>query len=173
LTKWKAVAILPKNSRTNSALFAQGRLNFDATDLMLILRQDDNEAYGKEETSGIAFADTENRDTGARLPRRAEKNLCLDIDQLFAQWSLGASFIVESDRYNDPANTSLLPGYGTVDVRATWNFLPGWSALVKVDNVLDRRYATSQGNDSVTFEPFDYLAAGRTFMASVRYDFKQ
>ncbi|NMT63585.1 TonB-dependent receptor domain-containing protein [Marinobacter orientalis] len=282
-----------ENSRSNSAVFGQARLNFDANELMFSLRLDDNEAYGKEETGGIAlghqfdrshrlrlsyatsfkaptfndlyleipsdfgsylgnpdldpekgqmmeigfsgrydswfwdaaiyqndvddlitfvfdpatfdstmenvetarirgvevssgfetdgwnlaaavtYADSENRDTGARLPRRAERNLRLDVDRLFAQWSLGASFIAESDRYNDPANTSLLPGYGTVDVRAAWNFLPGWSASFKVDNVLDRRYATSQGNDSVTFEPFDYLAAGRTFMASVRYDFKQ
>lgn len=278
-----------EDSRTNSAVFGQGRLNFDATDLMLSLRLDDNEAYGKEETGGVAFghqldrahrfrlsyatsfraptfndlyltvpfytgnpdldaeegqmveagfsgrydqwywdialyqndvkdlityvsdpvtfegtmenvetarirgvevssgietadwnlaaavtyADTENRDTGERLPRRAEKNLRLDIDRLFSQWSVGASFIAESDRYNDAANTSLLPGYGTVDLRAAWNFQPGWSASFKVDNVLDRRYATSIGYDSATFAPFDYLAAGRTFMASVRYDFQQ
>ncbi|PHQ25946.1 TonB-dependent receptor [Marinobacter guineae] len=278
-----------EDSRTNSAVFGQARLNYDATDLMLSARLDDNEAYGKEETGGIAlghqfdrthrlrlsyatsfraptfndlyltvpfytgnpnlepeegqmveagvsgrydqwfwdiavyqndvedlitfvsdpvtfegtvenvesarirgvelssgfeagswdvnaaltWADSENRDTGTRLPRRAEKNLRLDVDRLFDQWSVGASFIAESDRYNDAANKSLLPGYGTVDVRAAWNFLPGWSARFKVDNVLDRRYATSLGNDSVTFEPFDYLAAGRTYMASVRYDFRQ
>lgn len=278
-----------EDSRTNSAVFGQARLNFDATDLMVSARLDDNEAYGKEETGGIAlghqfdrahrvrlsyatsfraptfndlyltvpfytgnpnlepeegqmveagvsgrydqwfwdvavyqndvedlitfvsdpvtfegtvenvesarirgielssgfetgnwdvnaaltWADSENRDTGKRLPRRAEKNLRLDVDRLFDQWSVGASFIAESDRYNDAANNSLLPGYGTVDLRAAWNFLPGWSASFKVDNVLDRRYSTSRGNDSVTFEPFDYLAAGRTYMASVRYDFRQ
>ena len=275
-----------EDSRTNSAVFGQARLNFDATDLMVSARLDDNEAYGKEETGGIAlghqfdrahrvrlsyatsfraptfndlyltvpfytgnpnlepeegqmveagvsgrydrwfwdvavyqndvedlitfvsdpmtfegtvenvesarirgielssgfeagnwdvnaaltWADSENRDTGKRLPRRAEKNLRLDVDRLFDQWSVGASFIAESDRYNDAANNSLLPGYGTVDLRAAWNFLPGWSASFKVDNVLDRRYTTSQGFGT---EPFDYLAAGRTYMASVRYDFRQ
>ncbi|MCM0614106.1 TonB-dependent receptor [Marinobacter sediminum] len=278
-----------EDSRTNSAVFGQARFNLDATDLMLSLRLDDNEAYGKEETGGIAvghqfdrahrmrlsyatsfraptfndlyltvpfysgnpdldpeegqmveagfsgrydtwfwdvaiyqndikdlityvsdpvtfngtmenvetarirgvelssgfetvnwnvsaavtYADTENRDTGARLPRRAEKNVRLDIDRLFDQWSVGASLIAESDRYNDAENTSLLAGYGTLDVRAMWRFYPGWSAGFKVDNVLDRRYSTSRGYDSTTFEPFDYLAAGRTFMASVRYDFAQ
>ncbi|WP_273206432.1 TonB-dependent receptor [Marinobacter subterrani] len=278
-----------EDSRTNSAVFGQARLNFGATDLMASARLDDNEAYGKEETGGIAlgheldrahrvrvsyatsfraptfndlyltvpyytgnpnlepeegkmmeagitgrydtwfwdvavyqndvedlityvsdpvtfegtvenvqsarirgielssgfettnwdlnaaltWADSENRDTGARLPRRAEKTLRLDVDRLFGQWSVGASFIAESDRYNDAANNSLLPGYGTVDIRAAWNFLPGWSASFKVDNLLDRRYATSLGYDNVTFEPFDYLAAGRTYMASVRYDFRQ
>lgn len=278
-----------EDSRTNTAVFGQARLNFGATDLMASARLDDNEAFGKEETGGIAlgheldrahrvrvsyatsfraptfndlyltvpfytgnpdldpeegqmveagitgrydtwfwdaavyqndvedlityvsdpvtfegtveniqsarirgielssgfettnwnlnaaltWADSENLDTGARLPRRAEKTLRLDVDRLFDKWSVGASFIAESDRYNDAANNSLLPGYGTVDIRAAWTFLPGWSASFKVDNVLDRRYATSQGYDSVTFEPFDYLAAGRTYMASVRYDFRQ
>ncbi|WP_372964842.1 TonB-dependent receptor plug domain-containing protein [Marinobacter sp.] len=278
-----------ETSRTNAAVFGQSRLNFGASDLLLSLRLDDNEAYGKEETGGIAFghqfdrshrvrlsyatsfraptfndlylatpyytgnpeldaeqgqmvelgvsgryerwfwdmavyqndvddlityvsdpvtwqgtmdnvetarirgvelssgfetgtwdiaaaltyADTENRDTGTRLPRRAEKTARLDIDRLFSQWSVGASLIAESNRYNDAANASLLPGYGTVDLRAAWTFLPGWSASFKVDNVLDRRYTTSLGSDSVTFEPFDYLAAGRTYMASVRYDFSR
>ncbi|GGY58931.1 TonB-dependent receptor plug domain-containing protein [Marinobacter zhanjiangensis] len=278
-----------ETSRTNTAVFGQGRLNFGPTELMLSLRLDDNEAFGKEETGGIAFghqfdrahrvrvsyatsfraptfndlylttpfytgnpdlsaeqgqmvelgfsgryaswfwdvavyqndvddlityvsdpvtwqgtmenietarirgvelssgyetgswdlvaaltyADSENRDTGARLPRRATKNLRLDADRQFGEWSVGASLIAESDRYNDPENTSLLPGYGTVDLRAAWNFMPGWSASFKVDNVLDRRYTTSQGSDSVTFEPFDYLAPGRTYMASLRYDFSR
>lgn len=275
--------------RTNAAVYGQGRLNFGPNEAMLSLRLDDNEAFGKEETGGIAlghqfdrahrvrmsyatsfraptfndlylttpyytgnpdldaeqgqmvelgfsgrysswfwdvavyqndiddlityvtdnttflgtmenvekarirgaelssgyetdhwnlgaaltYTDTENLDTGARLPRRATKNLRLDADRLFDQWSVGASFIAESDRYNDPDNTQLLPGFGTVDLRAAWNFLPGWSATLKVDNVLDQRYATSLGNDSVTFEPFEYLAAGRTYMASLRYDFSR
>jgi len=277
---------LTEDSRTNSAIFGQSRLNFGPTDLMISARMDDNEAYGREETGGMALGhrfdqahrvrvsyatsfraptfsdlylqipafnysgnpdlkpeegqmieagvtgrysdwfwdvavyqnevddlitfsfgpsggtlanvesarirgvelssgfetgnwdvnaaltltDTENLDTGARLPRRAERNLRLDVDRLFDEWSLGGSVIAESDRYNDAANNSLLPGYGTLDLRAAWNFLPGWSAQFKVDNVLDRRYATSQGFDTA---PFDYLAAGRTYLASIRYDFRQ
>ena len=123
--------------------------------------------------AALSYSDTENRDTDARLPRRAEKTARLDVDRLFSRWSVGASLVAEGNRYNDAANTSLLPGHGTVDLRAAWNFLPGWSASFKVDNVLDRRYTTSLGSDNVTFEPFDYLAAGRTYMASVRYDFSR
>lgn len=275
-----------EDSRTNTAVFGQARLNFGPTDVMASARLDDNEAYGKEETGGLALghqfdqahrarvsyatsfraptfndlylqvpfytgnpdvdpeegqmveigvsgryshwfwdvavyqndvddlitfvsdpvtfegtvenvesarirgielssgfetvnwdvnaaitlSDTENRDTGARLPRRSERNVRLDVDRLFDQWSVGASVIAESDRYNDAANNSRLPGYGTLDLRAAWNFLPGWSAQFKVDNVLDRRYTTSQGFGTA---PFDYLAAGRTYLASIRYDFRQ
>ncbi|MBI44177.1 TonB-dependent receptor [uncultured Marinobacter sp.] len=280
-----------EDSRSNAAVFGQGRLNFGATDLHLSLRMDDNEAFDREETGGIAlghrldqahrvrlsyatsfrtptfndlylqipaysysgnpdldpekgqmvelgfsghydswfwdlalyqndvrdlityvsdpvtwagtmenvetarirgaewstgmqterwdiraalaYADTENRDTGKRLPRRARKTARLDVDRLFAHGSVGATLVAESDRYNDAGNTSLLPGFATLDLRAIWQFLPGWSASMRVANVFDRRYATSQGADSVTYEPFDYLAAGRTFLASVRYDFRQ
>lgn len=274
--------IFSEDSRTNTAVFGQARFNFDATDLILSLRADDNEAYGKEETGGVAighqfdrshrvrlsyatsfraptfndlylqipaffysgnpdldpeegemveagvsgryerwfwdaaiyqndvddliafdggtgtvqnvnrarirglelasgyetadwnlaaaltFMDTEDRENGNRLPRRAERTLRLDADRLFNDWSVGASLIAESDRYNDAANTSLIPGFGTLDLRSSWQFFPDWSASLKVSNVFDRRYATSE---SFTGEPF--LAAGRTYMASVRYEFRQ
>jgi len=272
-----------ENSRTNTAVFGQGRLNFGATNVTGSLRMDDNEAYGRNETGGIAlghefdrshrvrlsyatsfraptfndlylvtpyysgnpdlqpekgrmieagfsgryqtwfwdvaiyqnkvrdlityvydtnimdnvetarirgiewtsgyrttewdvkaaltYADAENRDTGKRLPRRARKTARLDVDRLFGQWSVGTSLVAESNRYNDAANNQLLPGYGTVDLRGTWQFLPGWSGQLKVANVFDRRYAASLGYDSTTMENFRYLAAGRTFLASVRYDF--
>jgi vitamin B12 transporter len=274
-----------EDSRTNTAVFGQTRFNFGPSTLLVSLRMDDNESFGKEETGGIAFGhrfdphhrfrlsyatsfraptfndlylvtpfysgnpdldpeegqtvemgftgrysfwfwdavayqndvdklitydfgtgtvqnidkarirgaelsggietadwdiaaaltymDTENRDTGDRLPRRAQKTLRLDADRLFSKWSVGASVIGESERYNDSANISLLPGFATLDLRALFRFGAGWTTSLKVDNVLDRRYAASQGSDSVTFESFDYLAAGRTFMASISYEFQR
>ena len=45
---------------------------------------------------------------------------------------------------------------------------PGWRASVTVDNVLDNEYATAK-----RFDNTDFIAAGRTFMATVRYDFQQ
>lgn len=44
-----------ETSRTNAAVYGQGRLNFGPSEVMLSLRMDDNEAFGKEETGGIAF----------------------------------------------------------------------------------------------------------------------
>ncbi|EMP54277.1 outer membrane receptor for transport of vitamin B [Marinobacter santoriniensis NKSG1] len=272
-----------ENSRTNTAVFGQGRLNFGATNVTGSLRMDDNEAYGRNETGGIAlgheldrshrvrlsyatsfraptfndlylvtpyysgnpdlrpekgrmveagfsgryqtwfwdvavyqnevrdlitydddrnimdnvetariqgvewtsgyrtsqwdiqaaltYADAENRDNNKRLPRRARKTARLDVDRLFDRWSMGATLVAEGNRYNDEDNRKLLPGYGTMDLRGTWQFLPGWSGQLKVANVFDRRYAASLGYDSTAMENFRYLAAGRTFLASVRYDF--
>lgn len=42
-----------ESSRSNSAFFGQALLNFDALDIHLSLRTDDNEAFGTEETWGV------------------------------------------------------------------------------------------------------------------------
>lgn len=44
-----------ETSRTNTALFTQLRLNFGPVDAQLSLRGDDNEAYGTNETGGLAL----------------------------------------------------------------------------------------------------------------------
>ncbi|PCM44291.1 TonB-dependent receptor domain-containing protein [Marinobacter sp. ANT_B65] len=44
-----------ETSRTNTALFSQLRLNFGPVDAQLSLRGDDNEAYGTNETGGLAL----------------------------------------------------------------------------------------------------------------------
>jgi vitamin B12 transporter len=56
-----------ENSRTNAALYGQLRLNFGPTDLHLSLRGDDNEAYGKEETGGIALGHSFDRSHRLRV----------------------------------------------------------------------------------------------------------
>ncbi|MFT4818957.1 MAG: vitamin B12 transporter [Marinobacter psychrophilus] len=44
-----------ETSRTNTAVFSQLRLNFGPLDTQLSLRSDDNEAYGTNETGGLAL----------------------------------------------------------------------------------------------------------------------
>ena len=44
-----------EDSRSNAAVFSQLRLGFGPTDVQASLRMDDNEAFGREETGGIAL----------------------------------------------------------------------------------------------------------------------
>lgn len=44
-----------EDSRSNAAAFSQLRLGFGPTDVQFSLRLDDNEAYGQEETGGVAL----------------------------------------------------------------------------------------------------------------------
>jgi vitamin B12 transporter len=54
-----------------------------------------------------------------------------------------------------------------LDLRAGWQFAPGWSSRLTVANVFDKEYATAERSDGSR-----YVAAGRTAMLSVRYDFQ-
>lgn len=56
-----------ENSRTNSAVFSQLRLNFGPNNLQFSLRGDDNEAYGKEATGGVAYGHAFDRSHRMRL----------------------------------------------------------------------------------------------------------
>ena len=56
-----------ENSRTNTALFGQLRLNFGPSDVQLSLRGDDNEGYGTNETGGIALGHSLDRSHRVRL----------------------------------------------------------------------------------------------------------
>ncbi len=56
-----------EDSRINAALFGQLRLNFGPTDLQLSLRGDDNEAYGRQETGGVALGHSFDRSHRLRV----------------------------------------------------------------------------------------------------------
>ncbi|SFL98757.1 TonB-dependent receptor domain-containing protein [Marinobacter zhejiangensis] len=278
-----------ENSRSNSALFSQLRLHFGPTDVQLSLRGDDNEAYGKNETGGIAlghsidryhrvrasygtafrgptfndlyyptevyndgsaysgnpdlkpeesdayeigvggsylnwfwdlalyqmdvdnlielhfdvptltlspanvskarirgaelaaglnvdgwrlatalaYTDPRDTETDNRLRRRSDRSMRVDLDHDFTNWSVGTTYHVQGERYDDAANTKKLAGYATLDLRASWAFARNWSTRLTVANVFDREYATAQ-----RFSGAKYIAAGRTGMLSVRYDFQ-
>lgn len=119
--------------------------------------------------------DFEDEGTGRQLARRAEQSVRLDLDKQIGVWSFGTTVRAESHRYEDIYDFSSMTtireriaGFGVWDLRASKALAPGWQALLTVDNVLDNKYATAKRFDNTNF-----IAAGRTFMASIRYDFQQ
>ncbi|WP_308318808.1 TonB-dependent receptor domain-containing protein [Marinobacter sp. F4206] len=115
----------------------------------------------------LALTLTDARDAGTdnRLRRRSGQGARLDIDRDINTWTLGGTLVAEGYRYDDAANTKRLPGYGTLDLRAIWRFAPDWTGKLSVTDVFDRTYATAE-----RFDGRQYLSAGRTAMASIRYE---
>ena len=119
--------------------------------------------------AALTLLDPEDRETGNRLQRRSGKTLRLDLSKRVGTWDFGGTVVAEGYRYDDRANDDRLPGFATLDLRAGWRFAPDWSTRLTLANVLDKEYSTArydQQND------LDYIAAGRTAMLSVRYDFQ-
>ena len=114
----------------------------------------------------LTLIDPRDEETDNRLRRRSHQSLRLDVDRALGNWSVGATFKASGYRYNDADNEERLPGFGTVDLRAGWNFAEDWNASLTVQNVTDKRYSTA-----LRFDGEEYLSAGTTGFFSVRRDF--
>jgi vitamin B12 transporter len=86
------------------------------------------------------------RDTGGNygelLPQRAQYTARLDVDRDLGAFSVGATLFQSGPRYEDPANTQRMGGYGTLDVRAAWRILPHLELQALLKNALNRDYQT-------------------------------
>ncbi|MDD1624121.1 MAG: TonB-dependent receptor [Methylococcaceae bacterium] len=100
-----------------------------------------------------------NRETNARLPRRAEKTLAFDLSRSFGAVDLGANVLAQGDRFDNTQNTIKVAGYVTVDLRSAYHFNKNWMLSAKLNNLLDKNYQTVD-----TFN-----SAGRNFFVSIQY----
>jgi vitamin B12 transporter len=118
---------------------------------------------GWELAAQASHVDPRNRSNGAnfdkQLPRRAHDTARLDLDRAFGTWRIGTSWIAESARYDDVANTRRLDGYATVDLRIEYALHPDWTVQARASNLLDRDYETAAY----------YNQPGREFGLSVRW----
>ena len=96
---------------------------------------------------------------GALLPRRARESGRLDLDWETERLSVGSTVFVSGPRFEDPANTERLGGYGTVDLRASWTFLPHWMLQALLRNAFDKEYETA----------LYYNQLGRSAYLTLRY----
>jgi iron complex outermembrane receptor protein len=85
---------------------------------------------------------------GRRVPNVARQALSLWGQFAWdAQWTTGAGVYLQSRRFADEANTTVLPGYARFDLVQTWRrTLQGGQALevqLALRNAFDKRYAVS------------------------------
>ena len=63
--------------------------------------------------------------------------------RLLPRASLGLVGRWEGRRFDDPANTTPLGGYFTLDLLGEWRFARGWQLEASCANLLDRVYQTA------------------------------
>ena len=97
--------------------------------------------------------------TGNLLPRRARRHGALTVLQQVGPAQLGVEFVASSLRYDNPANTIRMGGYGIVNLTFDWIFAKGWSLLVRGNNVFDKNYQLAA----------DYSTGGAQVFAAVRW----
>jgi vitamin B12 transporter len=115
---------------------------------------------GWDSKLAATWLDPQDENTGNTLPRRSRRNLRIDTDRQFGKLGAGATFIAQSSRYDDSANTVNVAGYGIVNLRGSWQLGHGWLLQGRVDNLFDKDYQTVA----------TYNTPARSLFLTVRYD---
>ncbi len=107
----------------------------------------------------LDFLDAKDANTGARLTRRAAHQASLSADYLRGDWRIGAAVLNVGAR-PDGGDGFQLPEETTLDLKAQWQFAPGWTLEAKLVNATD-----------VDLQPArDYQGLGRQAWLGLRWD---
>ncbi|MCZ4304733.1 TonB-dependent vitamin B12 receptor [Zoogloeaceae bacterium G21618-S1] len=103
------------------------------------------------------------KNDGNLLPRRAKQTLRVDADRDYGKFSVGASLLAASHRYDEVANTHRLGGYGVVDLRAEYKLAADWRLQGTIGNAFDHEYETARF----------YNQEGRSVFVTLKYQPKR
>lgn len=116
--------------------------------------------------AAVSVGDFEDKQTGEPLPFRSEQTVRLDVEKDFDRFYVGTSVQAENHKLERDGVTRI-PGFGTWDLRAGATLAKGVDLNLTINNVLDKEIRLRE-----YFGGSNYVAPGRTFMASLRYDFQ-
>lgn len=121
----------------------------------------------------LSYVNPRDDESGLLLAKRNRRTLGIDADRKFGQFAVGANWLLQDSRYVDAANTRRLSGFGVLDLRASYDPAPNWQVAVRLNNVLDKEYATQSAYwyDSVTYDKHwtDYNSERFGWFATVTY----
>ncbi|WP_341922893.1 TonB-dependent receptor [Polaromonas sp. YR568] len=85
------------------------------------------------------------RDVGLnkQLARRARTHATLGADTRIAGWTVAADILLSGKRFDTAANTTVLPGYGLLNLSASTALSKEWKLITKLDNLTDKLYQTA------------------------------
>ena len=118
---------------------------------------------------GVSIIDPRDRQTGRTLPNRARRTLTMNLDRQFGDIALGATLTAVSSSYANAANTSELPGYGVLDLRAGWQASEELAFDLKLANVLDKDYSRLTYTFSEDWQEYGYQEAPFTAMLGLTW----
>lgn len=93
----------------------------------------------------VDFADPRNTTLDKQLARRAREHAALKIGTDIAGFATGIELLASGRRFDNAANSRVLPGYLSVNLHASRMVLTGVRVGLRVDNVGDRDYQLAYG----------------------------
>ncbi len=100
--------------------------------------------------------------SGKLLARRAKKHGSLTAEYSMGKGKFGVEGVFSGARFDNQANTKILPGYALLNLYSTFEVAPNLTAIARWNNALDKSYELA-GN---------YATAGSNVFVGVNYGFK-
>ncbi len=124
------------------------------------------EIYGFKPKLTMNLLNPEDKTTGQRLLKRADKTLSFDVSRSISDFDLGATVIAQGNRpemaYMPDFSQKRIEvgGFMTVDLRSAYHINKNWMLSAKLNNLLDKNYQTVN----------TYNMADRNFFISIHYN---
>ena len=97
--------------------------------------------------------------TGRTLSLRARRHATLALERRLGRWQLGGEIQAVGERFDDAANTTVLPGYALLNIQASTALNRQWQWVLRLDNAAAARYQ----------QVGHYASAPRTFFAGLQW----
>lgn len=99
-----------------------------------------HELYGADGALNISFIDPRDRESGRQLQRVAKRTLSYDLDKQLGVFGVGGTWHAESKSFNDEGNNQKIAGFGTLDLRGSWQATHDLGVDLRLANIFDKDY---------------------------------
>lgn len=112
--------------------------------------------YDLDGSLNISIIDPRDRKSGKQLDRLAKRTLSYDLDKQLGAFGMGATWRLVSSSYNKVDNARAIAGYGTLDLRGSWQANDELGFDLRLGNIFDKGYTRALYNYKVNSETYSY-----------------
>ncbi|MDB5823048.1 MAG: tonB-dependent Receptor Plug domain protein [Herminiimonas sp.] len=109
--------------------------------------------------AALDFQNPRDDTTGKLLARRSQQHATLAADYAVGSLKAGAEWVLSGRRFENAANTTVLGGYGMLNLVASYAVARDWTVVGRWNNVTDKNYELAR----------DYATPGSNVFVGVRY----
>lgn len=84
----------------------------------------------------------EDATTGKQLPGRSDTSGRIDARRRHVRYEYGVTWLAQTERFDDKANTLRVPGYGIINLFGSYDVSERISVRARIENLLDKEYQT-------------------------------
>ena len=105
-----------------------------------------HEIFAAQGALNLSLVDSRDRKTGHQLPRIAKRTLSYDLDKQLGAFGVGGTWRVASKSFSDAKNNVQIAGFGTMDLRGSWQATQDLGVDLRLANIFDKAYTRAMYN---------------------------